>query len=84
MVLHAQEWQRSALGGHMMAVLHNSIPYGYPMRGSEVSPTAAALELGRMQGYMDCLNLLNAICTPQPTQNEVPQDYQAEEILAND
>jgi len=73
-----------ALGGHILAALHNGMPYGYPMRGNDLSPTAAAVELGRVQGYMDCLNLLNSLGELPNIQNEIPQDYGADELLKND
>lgn len=65
----------------MMAAVHNGIPSGYPMRGQPTDPTTAAVELGRIQGYMDCLNLLQLLCTPIPQHKEVDQDYGAKEIL---
>lgn len=76
----ADEFRRSGLGGHIFAALHNGLPYGYPMRGQEANPTTASIELGRTQGYMDCLNLLHLLCTPQPIPKEVEQDYGAEEF----
>lgn len=81
LVVMAESWRRSALGGHMMAAVHNGIPSGYPMRGQPTDPTTAAVELGRIQGYMDCLNLLQLLCTPIPQHKEVDQDYGAKEIL---
>ena len=81
MVNLAQEWQRSGLGRNIMAALHNGMPYGFPMRGSDVNSTTAAIELGRVQGYMDCLNLLNLLCSPPVTMDEVEQDYGAGELL---
>lgn len=81
MVKMAEDWKRSALGGHIMAALHNGIPYGYPMRGSDTNPTTAAIELGRVQGYMDAIHLLNSLCTSTDIPKEVEQDYGASEFL---
>ena len=81
LVTLASEFRRSALGGHFFAALHNGVPYGYPERGKEMNPTTAAIELGRVQGYMDCLQLLHLLCTVPPKQIDIPQDYQAEEYL---
>ncbi len=77
----ASTFRRSALGGHIFAALHNGVPYGYPERGKEMNPTTAAIELGRVQGYMDCLQLFHMLCTPQQIPVDIPQDYQGAEIL---
>lgn len=63
----------------IFGVLQNSIPSGWPARGQVVNDTTANIELGRIQGYMDCLNLLNLLGTPAPVRTEVPLDWNAEE-----
>jgi len=81
LVSMAESFRRSALGGHIFAALHNGVPYGYPQRGLEVNPTTAAIELGRVQGYMDCLQLFHSLCIVPEMPKEVPQDYGAEDLL---
>jgi hypothetical protein len=46
------EWQ------HALSALRNAAPSGYPIRGRTISETDAALELGRKEGYQDCLNAI--------------------------
>ncbi len=83
MVSMASAFRRSMLGGHIFSALHNSVPCGSFNPDKEVHPTTAAVELGRVQGYMYCLQLLNTLCTPEPVMAEVPQDYGSEEYLKN-
>lgn len=70
----------TALGGHILAVLHNSAPSGYPMRGEKVTGEAALMELGRKEGYQDCLNIIYAMCKAVPAPVEIEQDYGASEM----
>jgi hypothetical protein len=63
---------------HGMSVLYNNIPSGYPARGQTVNDTMANIELGRYQGYMDCMNLLQALSFDSPKSDEVPMDWNAE------
>jgi hypothetical protein len=63
---------------HGMSVLYNSIPSGYPARGQQVNDTMANIELGRYQGYMDCLNLLQALAFDAPKSEEAPMDWNAQ------
>lgn len=46
------------------------------MRGQELSDTQAAVELGRVEGYNNCLDLLLSLANP-PTTNPEPieSDY---------
>lgn len=74
----AQQLFHEELFRHIMAVLVNSIPSGYPARGAVVNDTTANIELGRIQGYLDCLNLLNSLATPVRTHEELPTTWNAE------
>lgn len=58
------------------SVLCDGIPRGFPVRGAVLTSEQAALELGRIQGYWDCLETLRALTrmAPKPTA-EIPQDY---------
>ena len=58
-------------------VLRNEAPQGYPPRdGNAVDPIRAAVELGRKEGYQDCLNvmLLTTTAAPLPSP-EISADY---------
>lgn len=50
----------------IMAVLQSCIPYGYPLRGGEVTEVQGLIELGRVQGYQDCLYLLRSLGEFEP------------------
>lgn len=63
---------------HIYAVLYNSIPSGYPGRGVVVNDTTANIELGRIQGYLDCLNLLQSLAIPRAKNEEAEIDWNAE------
>jgi len=78
LVKNFAEFQREALYQHILSVLLNGIPSGYPQRGNVINETMAAVELGRMQGYLDCLNLFQSLSRTTPEPVEVPQDYDAE------
>jgi hypothetical protein len=69
------------LGGHILAVLHNSAPRGFPLRGQDVNPTSAAVELGRMQGYADALIVVAAICSYAGPGAEIEADYGQDAIF---
>lgn len=63
---------------HAFSVLYNQIPSGFPLRGEQVNDTQAAIELGRMNGYMECLSLFKSLAVAQEPQQQVEQDYGAE------
>lgn len=56
--------------GHILAVLHNSAPTGF-LRGADVTDTQALIEYGRMQGYFDCLRLLEGLPDYLPRKEEI-------------
>lgn len=63
-----------------LAVLYNEIPSGYPRRGEQLNDTMAAIELGRVQGHLNLLNLIQSM-TITPVQKDVPeQNYGADNI----
>jgi len=74
-------FMETQLGGHIMAVMHNSAPRGFPLRGQDVNPTSAAVELGRMQGYADALIVIAAMCQYAGTEKEIEADYGQDEIF---
>lgn len=64
--------------GHVFAVLYNQIPNGYPLRGEALNETQAAVELGRMNGYIECLSLLKSLAVIPDLENQVEQTYGSE------
>lgn len=69
----------------VMSVLRSEIPQGFPARGMVINDTMASVELGRVQGYMDCLRMI-ASCAEFKPQNpdEVPAEFGADEILRDE
>lgn len=63
-----------------MSVLYNSIPSGYPERGQVVNDTMANIELGRNQGHLGVINLIQVMQIPSTKTEEIEQDYGAERI----
>lgn len=45
-------------------VLHSERPQGFPIRGYPVESVSAHVELGRVEGYNDCLRILLALPHP--------------------
>lgn len=65
---------------HVFSVLYNQIPSGFPLRGEQVNDVQAAVELGRMNGYIECLSLLKSLANPAEHAEEVEQTYGAERV----
>lgn len=63
---------------HALSVLYNQIPSGFPLRGEPINETQAAVELGRQNGYLECLSLFKSLAILPTTQTEVEQTYGAE------
>ncbi len=70
-------WARSSPEfAHVLAVVFNQQPRGFPMRGQVVTETQCSVELGRMEGYSDCENLLFALRNyPAKPTKEIEADY---------
>lgn len=68
----------------MLSVLVNHEPSG-TFRPTPITPTEAAIDLGRVQGYREALELIQSLCEypPDPVP-EVEMDYGAEQILAEE
>ena len=75
---------REELFRHVLSVLYNSIPSGYPARGNTLNDTMANIELGRVQGYMDCLNLLQSLSITPTTTEPPEQNYGANDDTTAD
>lgn len=58
-----------------LCVLYNAIPRGYPARGELVNDTMAAIELGRIQGFMDALGVIYQMGTPAHKPVDIQPTY---------
>ena len=86
LVTNASELFHTALYQKMMTVAYNHRPRGYPQRGQPVNKTQALIELGRMQGYEDCLTVFEAMTWTVPSDevtNQTPWDYDNLETETN-
>ena len=72
-------WQQA------LSAIRNAAPSGFPIRGRAVTEIEAAIELGRKEGYQDCMNALFSLPLRLPMpMAEVeadfdPKDYSKEE-----
>lgn len=77
-------WMRAQLssdyGKEFIGVLHNSAPQRHP---SNVAPTdtQAAIELGRVKGYTEAVDLIHRLVVPLVKPEELEADYGARKIL---
>jgi len=93
--LSLEEWQSRAeavsafrkflattLGRDMVSVLYTQQPTGYPTRDREISDTHAAIELGRKEGYEDCLRIIRSMTAfPTTVPEHIESDFGYEELL---
>jgi hypothetical protein len=65
-----KEWQQA------LSAIRNAAPSGYPIRGRTISDVEAAIELGRKEGYQDCLNVIFSLPKhPDPVPEEIEADF---------
>lgn len=69
MAVPAKALYRQEMMGNILAVLHNSAPTGF-LRGAQITDVQAHIEFGRMQGYFDCLRLLEGLPDLLPVKEE--------------
>ena len=74
----ADELFKEALMGHILAVLHNAIPVQH-IRQTTYTGDQAAVELGRVQGYLDCLNLLESLPIKSSVAEEIEPTWGVKE-----
>jgi hypothetical protein len=55
-----------------LSVAWAHIPRGGPPRSTPINDTEASIELGRVQGYMQCLDLLQACFDYRPEPTKTP------------
>ncbi len=61
---------------YAISVVQNQAPSGFPIRGQVISDIQCAVELGRKEGYTDCLNVLFMLRQfPVKVAEEIPADY---------
>lgn len=75
---HAKKIFEEPVMRYAFSVLYNQIPSGFPLRGQDVNETQAAVELGRVNGYIECLALLKSLAQSPEQNQEVEQTYGAE------
>jgi len=73
----ARRTMASPLFGHIFSVMYNAMPHGYPLRGQPATDIGVAIELGRKEGYADCLSLLRSLGHILPAPEEIPMDFGA-------
>lgn len=64
---HISQWSdflSTSTGQALLKVLKERIPNGFPARGQAVRSEDALMELGRINGYRDCLRLLELLSNP--------------------
>lgn len=66
-------FHETALGGHILAVLHNSIPLG---RDTE----AVAVQLGQIRGHLNAIGIIEVMCVPMQEEVTPEVDYGASDI----
>lgn len=81
----ARELYKTQLFQDILGVLHSRIPSGYPLRGENITDTQAAIQLGRMLGYMDALDVINVLTIyKDQIPPEIEPDYGADKILEDE
>lgn len=83
-VASMRHWLKSKFGTEVLRVLEAKVPQGFPMRGQAVTDTQANIELGRVEGYRDCLRVLVAMAVspaPESQAAEIPSTYAADNDL---
>jgi hypothetical protein len=65
-----------------LRVLYDQIPRSFPAQGEPISDSQAAVELGRVRGYMECLENLHSLATyPPASLPDLEADYGADKIM---
>ncbi len=72
LVMEAESLFKTAFWGHVLSVLHNSAPTRFSMRNGSNDPS---MELGRIRGYYDALDVLSLLSKPTDQQQPIEQDY---------
>lgn len=76
--------QGTELWRHVLAALYNSMPGSYPLRKAVENDTHSSLELGRIQGYHDCLNVLTFLAVANESAEQIEPTYGADPTKYND
>lgn len=81
-VIALRTFRDSEVGRRVFAVLYASVPSGFPLRGAPVTDTQSAIELGRINGHIGAVHLLEAMCEfPEEQPDHEEPDFGADRIL---
>lgn len=76
-----QFFETSMTGVEMLAILDESVPRGFPYRGEKFTGDQAVLELGRIEGFRDAIEIIKLMAVdpapmPQPIEStfEKPEE----------
>jgi hypothetical protein len=79
-----EKMMEEKLLAYAISVLINQIPSGFPLRGQKVNDTQANIELGRINGYLECLHLLQSLGKPFIAPEQIEETYERENGNDND
>lgn len=72
----ARQMFATQLWGDIFSILHNAMPRGYPLRGMQVDPTSAAIELGRKEGFADAIAILESLAvSDNKAVDHIPSEF---------
>ena len=74
LVNSARELFDTALWQKMLGVLYNGLPIEY-LRRPGATPTDVARALGRVEGYVDCMNLLQSLGIAPAQSVDIPTTW---------
>lgn len=81
-VIAWRTFRDSPSGKRLFGFLYSNIPSNFPLRGDPVTDTQASIELGRVNGMIGTIQLLEMLCEfPQKPPDHLEADFQAEQIL---
>lgn len=64
----------------MLEALSDQVPTGFPARGQLVPGDTMAMELGRIEGFRDCIRTLRSMTSvPRAAMADLPSTFGAEE-----
>lgn len=63
----------------LVGVLHNNQPLSFPLEREVITDIQANIQLGRIIGYRECLDTLNAMTVYPNTIEDIEADYGVKE-----
>lgn len=58
-----------------ISVMFQHLPTGYPIRGEAINEIQAAVELGRINGYTECLSLFQSLAQSPASTEQIEPTY---------